>query len=187
MSITGESWLPLVAPSSESVGGRDAAAKVAAEWRQTFMVEYSGGGNPVQSYSTAAMLAEIEGKRLNLTEFELTANANANIGNATCVANADDELSLNCKCSCTVGAVTGKVQDQSPCDGANNTYACYRTIGKNTRRNSIYIYSGVHNQKKKKKYSILSRSIFLLGGDWVVVPPSLHSKVYADTFACEFL
>ena len=145
MSITGESWLPLVAPSSESVGGRDAAAKVAAEWRQTFMVEYSGGGNPVQSYSTAAMLAEIEGKRLNLTEFELTANANANIGNATCVANADDELSLNCKCSCTVGAETGKVQDQSPCDGANNTYACYRTLGKKHKMQfymlGVYIYT----------------------------------------------
>ena len=105
------------------------------------MVEYSGGGNPVQSYSTAAMLAALEGKTMNLTAFEVAAGAvaaAAAAANATCVANADDELSLNCRCSCTTGAVSGQIQDASPCDGANNTYACFRTLGTGIAANTMY-------------------------------------------------
>merc|ERR1712091_506282 len=49
--------------------------------------------------------------------------------NSSCGASASDELSIWGKCSCTAtfGSST-LVHDQSPCDSANNTYACIRTL-----------------------------------------------------------
>ena len=57
-----------------------------------------------------------------------TATATATAKPAFCNASVDDETSLQGGCSCTVGRITGVRKDQSPCDGKNNTYSCFRTV-----------------------------------------------------------
>lgn len=98
--MDGRSWLGLVQKTqhnSETFGTR------------TFMVEYSGGGDPEASRLSAGPM---------------------------CTAVGSDENSIDGHCSCTVGAAGGPVHDQSPCDGGNNTYACIRTLG--PAENSIF-------------------------------------------------
>jgi hypothetical protein len=108
MQMDGRSWLGLVRPTN----GNPLVARTDEFGTRTFMVEYSGGGDPEGAYS-----ALVRGD---------TAGATAP---AFCTADGSDENSLQGKCSCTFGAAGGLVHDQSPCDGANNTYACIRTLG----------------------------------------------------------
>lgn len=92
--MDGRSWLGLVRPSSRAESSRagDPATR-------TFMIEYSGGGDP-------------EGEHLYTLA---TPRA------AFCTADASDENSIVGQCSCTFGAGGELKHDQSPCDGANNT------------------------------------------------------------------
>lgn len=104
--MDGRSWLPLVTGTKGAV----------ASWRGTFMVEYSGSGDPPDK--EADWDTVIDAPRSN------------------CTADASDPMSGHCLCSCTTGAISGVVRDTSPCDGHNNTYGCIRTL--TPYRNTIY-------------------------------------------------
>lgn len=129
--MDGRSWLPLVLDTAKQV-----------EWRTAFMVEYSGGGIPEteEDHMTDNEEAVWEDKHwhYSFTSDEVTPRKPA-----LCGANASDELSIWGKCSCTVDGAwrvgQPEVHDTSPCDSANNSYACVRTldVGKaNHRRGS---------------------------------------------------
>lgn len=114
--MDGRSWLPLV------TGSRDIA------WRNEFMVEYSGG-NPLPNGGLSMQQGAMPTGQCS-DDLEAEANAFAAslpTRTSSCSANAADELSIKGKCSCSIGRISGDEHDISPCDGKNNTYACYRT------------------------------------------------------------
>lgn len=95
------------------------------------MVEYSGG-NPLP-----ATRNEVEVDAWT-EDWSFVASLRTTLGNSSCDANDDDELSITGRCSCTVGALSGHVHDQSPCDGKNNTYSCVRTLTQDGGPNTMY-------------------------------------------------
>lgn len=110
-------------------------ADAMAAWRTTFMVEYSGGGQPERSGNKLAHLTDeaVWEDKYWFHSFTRDVTAHYPPGFVSqCGGNADDELSIWGKCSCSVdsGWRTGSVvaHDQSPCDSANNSYACIRTL-----------------------------------------------------------
>ena len=116
--MDGRSWLGLVK------GTRNTA------WRTEFMVEYSGG-NPLPNGGPSPNGADTPMDGECSKDLQLEANAFAAsmpTRTSSCSANADDELSIKGSCSCSIRGIGGNEHDISPCDGKNNTYACYRTL-----------------------------------------------------------
>jgi hypothetical protein len=89
-----------------------------AEGTRSFMVEYSGGGAPVEG-----MLDDVHSWNGDAPRHIMD-----NSG-PSCSADASNQTSIVGVCSCVFGAATPPVHDQSPCDESNNTYACVRTLG----------------------------------------------------------
>ena len=139
--MDGRSWLPLVFGGLEEEGGAASQSQVeaAAGWRHTFMVEYSGGGTPVDAELEAVDAVQIEATFEDkhwyhsmsfqrdvvaggdATDSSSSSSSSSSLYppyfNSSCGASASDELSIWGKCSCTAtfGSST-LVHDQSPCD-----------------------------------------------------------------------
>ena len=165
--MDGRSWLPLVATTTTGT-----STKTAVTWRGTFMVEYSGSGDPPDKEADWDTVVD---DRAGVTA--------ARPGSSGCTANAADPMNSSCTCSCTTGAVSGVVRDQSPCDGNNNTYGCIRTL--TPTRNTIYCE--FKDSESFVEYYDLDKDPWNLKNLYTITPkPDLAqlSKALAEAASC---